>query len=174
MIHELREQIKRDKKYKKFMTIIEMNQERINPTHLIDEIRDIAEIRTKTSLKSGNPDLVKALIHENLKAQAYRSRLSEICVTSARISSQLHKACEQLKDWIAVQYSDELKSCGRTKDERMVVVQSLLRPATEIVKSLELVVSMASTIMTDIDKQHYSLKLTLDGLNLHVNKEHLL
>jgi hypothetical protein len=49
-----------------------------------------------------------------------------------------------------------------------------LRSAYDFISSLESVVEMAEIVIADIDKQHYSLKLTLDALNLHVNKEHIL
>lgn len=175
MLLDLKNQIALDKKFKRYKEIVEMNYERINPTNLVDEIRDVAEIRTKTTLsKAPRTDLLKHLIDENLRAQAYRSRLSEICVQCARVSAQLTNANDKIKDWISIKYGEELKQCGRTKDERMVVINALLRPSLELVKSLELVTSMALVIIQDIDKQHYSLKLTVDSLNIHVTKEHLI
>jgi hypothetical protein len=152
-----------------------MNMERININTLMDEIRDVAELRTKTSLAfCAKQELLKKLMEENLKAQAYRSRLSEICVQSSRITVKLGMACEKLSDYVNVTYADEIRSLGRTKEERSVVVNSLLRSAYDFISSLESVVEMAEIVIADIDKQHYSLKLTLDALNLHVNKEHIL
>jgi hypothetical protein len=51
---------------------------------------------------------------------------------------------------------------------------SLLRKAYDYISNLESVVEMAEVVIADIDKQHYSLKLTLDALNLHVSREHIL
>lgn len=174
-MRELRSKIKKDEQYKKFASIIKMNIERINVTALMDEIRDIAELRTKTSLAfCAKNELLKNLMEENLKAQAYRSRLSEICVQSSRITAKINIACEKLRDYINVTYSEEIKVIGRTKEERNVVVNSLLHQAAEFTSGLESAVEMAEIVIADIDKQHYSLKLTLDALNLHVNKEHIL
>ena len=174
-MRELRTKIKRDEQYKKFSAVINMNMERININALMDEIRDTAELRTKTSLAfCAKNELLKKLMEENLKAQAYRSRLSEICVQSSRITAKLSMACEKLSDYVNVTYADEIRSLGRTKEERSVVVNSILRSAYDFISSLESVVDMAEIVIADIDKQHYSLKLTLDALNLHVNKEHIL
>ena len=46
-IKEIQSTIKQDKKFKKFSSIITSNIETTNPMNLIDEIRDISEIRTK-------------------------------------------------------------------------------------------------------------------------------
>lgn len=171
----LRAKIKKDEQYKKFADTIRMNVERINTSNLMDEIRDIAEIRTKTSLVfTAKTELLKKLMEENLKAQGYRSRLSEICVQASRISAKIDVACEKLRDYINVTYSEEIKNIGRTKEERNMVANSLLQQAYEFTSGMESAVEMAEIVIADIDKQHYSLKLTLDALNLHVNKEHIL
>lgn len=171
----LRSKIRKDVKYKKFEQIIEMNVERLNVNNLLDEIGDIAEIRTKTALVfNQSSDSIKQIIDQNLKAQAYRSRLSEICVQCNRISSLVNLACEKIKDYINVTYSKEISSIGRTKEERGTVISSLMHTALEFISGLNSVIEMAEIIIADIDKQHYSLKLTIDALNLHVNKEHIL
>lgn len=175
MLKTIRMQVKKDEQYKKFIAVVNMNIELVNTSNLMDEVRDIAEIRTKSSIKfSAKESLLKNLMEENLKAQAYRSRLAEICVQSGRITGKLRIACDKLKDYINVTYSEEIQSFGRTKDERGVLVASLLSSAFEFISNLDSVVLLASIVITDIDKQHYSLKLTLDALNLHVNKENIL
>ena len=124
-----------------------------------------------TSQKS---DLLKSILEENLKAQAYRSRLSEICIQCTRITAKIKIASEKLKDYIQVTYSESIKESGRTKEERSIVVNSLLHEANAYINRISSVVEMAEILIADIDKQHYSLKLTLDALSLHVNKEHIL
>lgn len=172
---ELKDRIQSDEKYAKFITTIRTNKQRINVNVLMDEIRDISEIRAKSSLAFAPKEkLLQALLEENLKAQAYRSRLAEICVQSNRIISKLEIAVSKMKDHINVNYYEEIKSLGRTKEERNYVIVSLLGEATQYIDSLKDMIKMAEIVIMDIDKQHYSLKLTLDALNLHVSKEHIL
>lgn len=175
-IKEIQSQIKKDKHFKKFSSIINTHIEHTNPMNLIDEIRDISEIRTKTSVlyTSQKSDLLKSILEENLKAQAYRSRLAEICIQCTRIVAKIKSASEKLKDYIHVNYNESIQECGRTKEERAMVVNSLLYEANAYINRISSVVEMAEILISDIDKQHYSLKLSIDALNLHVNKEQIL
>ena len=171
---ELRRKIKLDEKYIRFSSLVQLNKTRINIASVMDEIRDIAEIRTKSSLKyTMDSGLLAALMKENLNAQAYRSRLSEVCVTCSRISAKLESACEKVSSYLNVRFNDEIKLLGRTQAERGAVIQLLLQDAYEFIGGMSAIVEMSEIIIADIDKQHYSLKLTLDAMNLHVNKEHI-
>jgi hypothetical protein len=171
---ELRRKIKQDEKYIRFNSVIEMNKTRINVSSIMDEIRDIAEIRTKSSLKYNmDGSMLASLMKENLNAQSYRSRLSEVCVTCSRITAKIDTACEKLSSYLNVRFNVEIQGLGRTKDERGAVVKLLLQDAYEFMNGMAAIVEMAETVIADIDKQHYSLKLTLDAMNLHVNKEHI-
>lgn len=172
----LKTQIKRDPIYKKFKEIVELNAVRINVESLTNEVKEVSEIRSRTSVKYNETpsQLIRAVLQENLLAQSYRSRLSEICLQATRVISQVSRACDKIRDHINLKFADEIKVFGRTKDDRAIIANTMLRFALNYTGELETLVLMAESIISDIDKQHYSLKLTKESLELLINRENIL
>lgn len=107
-----------------------------------------------------------------MQDQGYRSRLSEICLQCNRASAKLRRAIEQLQTYMLVRYYDEIRELGlRTKEERTNLIDTVLTDVFQFVEGIEEVVEAAETIIEDIDKAHYSLKLGKEIIELHTHKE---
>ena len=161
---------------KKFKEVIELNSARIGIESTSTEIKEIAELRTKTSVrfKQSTLETIRGVLTENLEAQAYRTRLSEICLACKRVIAHVNKACKNMKTRIHLNYSEEIKTFGRSKEDRELISNTALRFAYDFVYDLESLIEMAQLIISDIDKQHFSLKLTKEALELCVHRESIL
>lgn len=173
---DLKFQVRKDPLFRRFKEVVDLNSQRINVESLINEVKEVSEMRTRTAVKYNQTpsELIKALVQENLTAQAYRSRLAEICLQATRVIAQIDRACDKIRDHINLKYLEEIKSLGRTKDERALISNTVLRFATNYTDELGTLIEMAELIIADIDKQHYSLKLTKESVELLVNRESIL
>lgn len=169
-------EIKRDPKFKEFRDVITLNSKRLGVEALTTEIKEISELRSKTSVKYNGSTLetLNAVLKENLEAQAYRSRLSEICLQSKRIITQVNRACDNMTNRISINYSEEIKAFGRTKEDRSMISKNVLQFAYDYISELEGLIDIAQLIISDIDKQHYSLKLTKESIELLIHRESIL
>lgn len=174
--HDLKNQIRRDPLYRKFKEVVQLNSVRINVESLTTEVKEVSELRSKTSVKyySSHSKQLQAVTQQNLDAQAYRSRLAEICLQSKRVISQVDRACDKIRDHINLKFAEEIKTFGRTKEERSLISNIMLRFATDYTDELEALIEMAEIVIADIDKQHYSLKLTKETVELLIHRETIL
>lgn len=172
----LQDKIREDEQYIKFMRVITMNAKRINVETLIDEVKEITEMRTRTSVAYDKSPrkMLTAIVQENLKAQSYRSRLSEISLQSTRVVAQINNASAKMRDYINLTFNEEIKKLGRSKDDRAVISNVMLSKSIKYVDSLEALIEMAGIVISDIDKQHYSLKLAKETVELLIQRESIL
>ena len=140
---------------------------------LTTEALTFHKMRDVRRLNPQEPKFVEVLLKANAEDQRARSRLTEIIVECGRAISRLDKVLDHLTQYLLITYSLELKNY-RTKEERMYVVGSVIKPFKDYLNSVESLRAAVQLIVVDIDKAAYSLKLYAELLKLHTKPEQFL
>jgi hypothetical protein len=163
--------MKRDKRYKRLKEAFDtlpIYQLKIGA--LNDELANLHKIREIRRLNVADPAFVDALIKANLQEMSTRGRASEIMMECVRVVSKLGRAVKSLQEHFLITYQSDLRSF-RTKEERLQIVGMVLRPFEKYISDAEALKEVAQLIVTDIDKDNFTMDKILRALEMHVAKE---
>lgn len=111
----------------------------------------------------------KSLIDAALNDLACRSRLVELRVRASIEASLLHDAIKAVRHYITNEFDDEL-SVYKTVDQRKAVVDRAIKRALEVESEIVALVELLDTLIGDIDKASYQLKVMVEALKLIADK----
>lgn len=132
---------------------------------LLKEVEQIHKTRSIRYLTQSSPRFIEAVVDASIQDQANRSRCAEISMACFKAESTLKDALDPLRDYLLITYSSEL-SFVRTKDERVRLINMALSPFTKFIERVSLTRNIAQTVMDDIDKGAWSLRLLVSAFQL--------
>lgn len=138
---------------------------------LSSEIFTIHKTRSIRFLNRNDGRFIENLVDASIRDQANRSRLAEISMQCFKAQSSLEDAIEKLREYLVLTYGPDI-SFVRTKEERKHVVELALSRPLSFVKSCIRLRTLADTVIADIDKGGWSLKLQLSAVELMNRPEH--
>lgn len=163
--------MKKDQRYKRLRdTFDRMPMYQLATEDLMTEIMTLHQMREIRRLNSQSPGFVDAVVRANTGDQAIRSRLTEIIMTCVAATNSLEDAVSALKYHLLQAFSDDLKSF-RTKDERSQVVERVLVPFTKYIGKIATLKEVAALATKDIDQGAWSLKTSIQAVELHTQRE---
>ena len=130
------------------------------------ELLRIHKTREVRILSPQSPKFMEAFLSASIRDMAQRSRVSEIRMETGRCLKTLKVAVDALRDYLYVSYSQRL-SFVRTKEERMMVLDIILRPFLDRMADCERVLDMCDIITADIDKAGFALKTAAEVVKVH-------
>ncbi len=137
---------------------------------MLDEIKEIHELRESRRLNRRDPDFVDKLVEANIRDMASRSRLTAIIATCAETSDKLTLACKSLKQHMLLTYPEHLRQY-RTKEERILILDMAMRKYLNYVDQVNSIKEIAILVVNDIDKAAWSLKLIVETLKITSGRE---
>ena len=137
---------------------------------LLAEISTLHQIREVRRLNTSDPHFIDRLIKANTQDQSSRGRLTEILMTCLKASQTLERACTALRHHILMEFTDELKSF-RTKEERMYIIDMALSTFTRYIDRTKLLTDTARLVIDDIDKGSWSIRLSVQALQIDRKRE---
>lgn len=137
---------------------------------MLEEISVLHKMREIRRLNPSDPRFVDQLIRANTTDQSQRGRLTEILMTCIRAIQSLTRACNALKQHLLTTHSQELRSF-RTKEERSNVIDLVLAPFMRYVHKVQLLADTAKLVIDDITSGSWSLKLSVQALQIERTRE---
>ena len=137
---------------------------------LTKEVETLHKMREIRRLNTQDPAFVDQLIKANTNDQSIRGRLTEIMMTCIRASSRLQTAVDALKHHLLLTHGETLKSF-RTKEERGYIVNMALVSFTRYLDNVSSLKECTQLIIGDIDKGSWSIRTSIDGLKMHMDRE---
>ena len=122
------------------------------------------------NLNPANPKIVDQLLRASIDDQGYRSRVVAIIMECVRASASLESAVDAYKEYVLVHYSEDLKSL-RTKEERMMVIKTAVGSFQKYINKVQVLRDCCDLLVKDIDQGAWSLKLSVQTLELHSQRE---
>ncbi len=170
-IKEVVKEIKNDERYKRLRKSFDTLPMYQLPTdQLLSEVETLHKMREIRRLNSLDPGFTDALIKANTNDQSCRGRLTEIIMTCVKASSSLEDAIVALRYHLLLKYSDQLRSY-RTKEERVQVVNKVLQPFMKYTQKIGTLKEITQLVVSDIDKGAWSLRTSIEAVQLHVSRE---
>ena len=163
----------KNRRYRRLLQAVEEGLYAFPFEDTLAEIQDLhkqLEIRrlTAKSLRRGQQ---KKLLEANLQNQSYRSRIIELLVQSRQFHANLEREYKLTRDYLLQRYPDQFAEY-RTKEERMRSLDTLFEPVVDLLGQYTNLHATAELIIDDLDKASWSIKSTLDILNLGGKKEY--
>ena len=139
----------------------------------LDEVRDLHHDLTvrKLTAKSLRRGQQEKLLAANLQNQAYRSRILEILIQVRQHYNNLEQEYNLTRDYLLQEYPKQFAEY-RTKEERMRALATLFEPVVILMKKYGNLQGDIQLILDDLDKMAWTIKTTLDILNLGGKKEY--
>lgn len=160
--------ILKDEKYKRFKRNFDQADHFNLPIKELEDellfIHNTRPIRTLKDLRQ-TPGYVDHVIHATVVDQANRSRLVELTIACVNAERRLTDGLTALTDYLYIEYATEL-SKWRTKDERKVFLHTVLRPFYKYLDQVHSLRAKIELVISDIDKAGYTIKNTLQALEL--------
>jgi DNA repair ATPase RecN len=145
----------------------------IDVEKLSEEIANTHKTRPIRRLDLREPKFLDTVIDANTNDQRVRSRYSEIIMECSRAIDKLDDLLDFVTQYLLTTYSMSLRGY-RTKEERMYVINSVLRTYRKYKKALVTLREEARLIVEDIDKGGWSLERSIKAMQIHTHKEHIL
>lgn len=163
--------LRKDKRYKRLLESFESAPlYNIAREELLDELRQIHELREIRRLNPREDGFVDKLISANTHDQAQRSRCVAIMMQCVNVTAKLVEATDSLKQHFLMEYSDQLRSF-RTKEERSMVISTALKKFHKYVHEIDTLREVANLVVSDIDKAAWSLRNSVEALKVHHGRE---
>ena len=132
---------------------------------MLEEIGTIHQMREIRRLNTSEPDFIDKLIKANTSDQAHRGRLTEIMMTCLKASQTLEQACTAMRQYFLTTYTNELRSF-RTKEERVYIVDMALAQFKKYINQVGVLRETAKLVIEDIDKGSWSLRMTVQAMQI--------
>ena len=116
--------------------------------------------------------IIDQIVRASVDDQAFRSRIVAIMMECVRSSTTLQNAIDAYRDYVLVHYAEELKSL-RTKEERMMVIKIATASFSKYVSKVQTLRDCCDLVVKDIDQAAWSLKLTVQTLEIHAKRENI-
>ena len=147
---------------------------RIDAKSIETEMATIQSIRVANKLDVIKDDLVGQVIANSARDQGYRSRLAEMSFKAYRAKHKLSIAVDKLKRYLQVEYRSEISQTYKTQADRRDFIDSTLEEFVAFIRDMEHLGEQADLLIEDIDKNAWGLKLVLNAVEVHTQREHAL
>jgi hypothetical protein len=161
----LKELIKSDDEYRKFRKIVTTVRDRLNIEKDTSEALASHASRTSRSLygnKSYNP---RAIVEASLHDLSNRSRLVELRVKCDIQISHLHEAVKSIRKYLGTEFKDAL-SMHKTIADRSAAIDGYIKTALSVEAEGKALVDMLDFLIKDIDQANFSIRATINALEL--------
>ena len=139
---------------------------RIPTEELQTEIERIHKMRKIRRLDVDDPKFLDSLISAATQEIGNRSRLVEISVQVVKAVDLLQEGCDNLQDYLLVEYASYLQPF-KTKEERTNIVSTAIRPFTKFINKATVLKTQCDMVIKDIDQGGYGLRLMVDAYRVH-------
>lgn len=174
-VSELKKLLRSDERYQRIKRSFDKAEiYQLDREVLLEEMRDIQAIRVSSKLNTLDPDMVKQVIDNSARDQYNRSRISEIKMTAFRAKFALEKTLRSLHKYMASEYYEEISEVFRTQSERKQILDLIFIRMRQFIDDMNHVMEQADILLVDIDKNAWGLKLIIDALAIHAQKEHVI
>jgi len=163
--------LRADKRYKRLLEAFDSAPlYNIPRESIIEEVKRIHELREIRRLNPRDSGFVDKLILANTHDQSARSRLTEILMRCIHVGTKLSDAIAALKQHFLLEYSDHLRQF-RTKEERSMVLNIALRKFIKYVEEVNNLKMVVEVVITDIDKGSWSLRASIQAMEISSKRE---
>jgi hypothetical protein len=165
-LRPLRDKLRADKRCARLLTLFhELPMYQLDADSLIKEIEQIHKARAVRFLTQSSPRFIEAVVDASLMDQANRSRLAEISMACYKAESTLNDALVPLKSYLLMTYSADFSGV-RTKEERLQIINMALAPFTRFLDRITKTKTLASMVIDDVDKAHWTLRGHIEAMKL--------
>lgn len=156
-------EIKKDRKYKKLLKILEVAQSRINVERDRNEAFTMHSGLLVRQLYGKNVFSTKRVLEATAQVQANRSRLVEIRSRATEHISYLHQGVIAFKRYCLSNYEF---SGYRTKEQRDAILDKPLRPILDFIAEVDTLIDILDQFIKDIDQAGHSIRHIVEVLKL--------
>lgn len=157
--------IRETKDYSTFKRLVTNISAKVNVEKDQEEALAMHAGRTSRRMHGKKQYSPKSLIDAALNDLACRSRLVELRVRASIEASLLHDAIKAVRHYITNEFDVELAKY-KTVDQRKAVIDRAIKRSLEVESELVALVELLDTLISDIDKSSYQLKVMVDALKL--------
>lgn len=165
-LDRIRRMVRKDEKYKRFSKAADHNPALHIPYDELHEelerIHRTRAMRVLTREKRFTEKLIDAMLTD---AQS-RARCADILSTCLKVTGNFHETLTNLRDYLVIEYSEQLGTRVRTKEERRAFMESVLRPFYRYVYKVEQLEKHARLVVEDIDKAGYTFTNLVNAAKL--------
>lgn len=151
--------LKKDKKYKTLLRILEEAQERINVEKDRAEAFSLHSGLEVRSLYGKNVFSTKRVLQADAQLQANRSRLVAMRTLATQHISYLQQGCVAYRRHCFATYDF---SDYRNKEERDSILDKPLRPALDFIAEVTILMDMIDMFIKDIDQSGHTIRRIID------------
>lgn len=166
---ELQSEIKKDKEYKRYKAILAT----VESTDC-DKIKKEASMLHKTRKSRSLYELRVSHIRLQdaiLVDLSNRARLVELTQQLSNQQELLSTAISLCKKHVRASYADEISTYGKTKEERLLVVDRAFSRGNRKLGEIEATISTLSAFIMDIDKASYMLTNVRETMKMFLDKK---
>lgn len=162
---EILESLRKDARRKKFKTILEVAQKKLDPDRDRKEALALHASRSSRSMYGAKQYSAKAVWDASAKDLGYRARMVEIRVQCDIQKSYVDEAVKAFKGYILTEYRDEL-SGFKTQAQKSAVLNRIVAPAVRFLAEIDALVALLDNLIKDIDQANFHLSRMTDVLKL--------
>ena len=156
-------EIKKDKRYKKLLHILEVAQSRIDVERDRNEAFTMHSGLLVRQLYGKNVFSTKKVLTAIAQLQANRSRLVEIRSRAAEHISYLHQGVVAFKRYCMANYEF---SGYKTKEQRDSLLDKPMRPVLDFIAEVDTLIDVLDTFIKDIDQAGFGVRNIVEVLKL--------
>lgn len=173
-VSELKRLLLADPNLKKLLTTFESSTHfDIDIKSVCQEMENLQKVRIANRVDTSQDDMIKQVIDNSCRDQSFRSRLAEISFRAFRSQSILSKSVSKVKRRLILAYKDDMYKVLKTQADRQQLVDEVMASLLAYINDMQQVAELANILITDIDKNAWSLKLVVEAVSIHAHKEHI-
>lgn len=170
-VKQIKLTLRKDASYAKFKEIAKYCSSLAEFDNLSTELESMHSARKSRNLHLKSPSLRK-IIDASMQGSSYRSRCVEILNHVSKAQRMLQAAIDRIESHILANFREQLGV--NSQADKKTLMKAILQSAYYQLADYERITEMAKNIVEDIDQTQWSLKHTLDALNILYTRESIL
>ncbi len=163
--------MREDPAYRKFKEVTSYCESVAEFDTLVKEMESMHAARKSRVLYLKTPK-IKKLIEAATQGSAFRSRYVEIMLNVMKAQRTLEAALKQIESHMMVNYSEQMGF--KAQADRRTLVQSIMKKQHYKLADYNRIIEMAQASIADLDQAAWSIKHTMDAMQILYQRESIL